>query len=68
MEQLAALQEPLQRVASLQEPMTRLAALGSLLDRPLLLMTLALIGLAAWGLITFLAVHFAIVRGVPRRE
>jgi len=43
-EQLAALQEPLQRAASLQEPMTRLAALGSLLDRPLLLMTLATLG------------------------
>jgi len=48
--------------------MTRLAALGTLLERPLLLTTLAVLGLAAWGMVTFLAVHFAIVRGVALRE
>jgi hypothetical protein len=26
------------------------------------------LGLAAWGMVTFLAVHFAIVRGVALRE
>jgi hypothetical protein len=41
----------------------RLASAGTLLDRPFLLLTLAVIGLAAWGLVTFLAVHLAITRG-----
>jgi hypothetical protein len=63
MQQLAALQEPLDRVATLQGPITRLSSVGSLLDRPFLLTMLALLGLAAWGLVTFLAVHLAITRG-----
>jgi hypothetical protein len=61
MKELSALRDPLERVAALAEPMGRIAALGSLLDRPWLLIAAAVIGLAAWGGVTFLAVRLAIV-------
>jgi hypothetical protein len=41
--------------------MTRLAALGSLFDRPMMLILIALAGLLAWGIVTFLAVRLAIL-------
>jgi hypothetical protein len=61
MGELSALRQPLERVADLREPMTRLAALGHLLDRPLLLVALLLLGLGLWGLVTFFAVRLAIL-------
>ena len=63
MQRLAALQEPLDRVATLQGPIMRLASVGTLLDQPFLLATLALLGLTAWGLVTYLAVHLAVTKG-----
>jgi len=63
MVQLAALQQPLDRVATLEQPIERLSSLGTLTARPFLLVILGLIGLAIWGLVTFLAVHLAITRG-----
>ncbi len=71
MEKLSELREPLERVGSLAEPMGRLAALTSVLDRPVLLLLVALAGLGAWGLVTFLAVRMAIVsarRAEPLRQ
>jgi hypothetical protein len=41
--------------------MSRVAALGSVLQRPALLTLVALLALAAWGGVTFLAVRFAII-------
>jgi hypothetical protein len=61
MTQLGELHDPLQRVAALEAPMSRLAGLTGLFDRPLLLAFIALIALAAWGLVTFVAVRYAIV-------
>jgi hypothetical protein len=61
MDELAALKGPLERVADLREPMTRLAALAVLLDRPILLAFLAVLGLAVWGGVTFLAVRLALL-------
>jgi len=63
MVQLAALHEPLDHVATLEEPIKQLSSAGTLLNRPFLLVILGLIGLAIWGLVTFLAVHLAITRG-----
>jgi hypothetical protein len=60
---LASLHEPLDHVAKLEEPIKQLSAAGTVLNRPLLLVILGLVGLASWGLVTFLAVHLAIVRG-----
>jgi hypothetical protein len=37
--------------------------MGTLLDRPFLLTLLGLLGLAAWGLVTYLAVYLAITKG-----
>jgi hypothetical protein len=62
MQQLSALQEPLDRVAALQGPIMRLSSIGTLFDRPFLLMFLGLLGLVAWGLVTYLAVHLAITK------
>jgi hypothetical protein len=55
------LRQPLERVAALDEPMSRLAAIGAILDRPLLLLGIGVLALAAWGLVTFFAVRFAIL-------
>ena len=51
--------------------MSQLAALGSILNRPLLLAGIGALALAAWGLVTFLAVRFAILsasRAYPKAE
>jgi hypothetical protein len=61
LQNVGGLREPLDRVAALEAPMSRLAALGSVLDRPLLLIGVGLLALAAWGVVTFLAVRFAII-------
>ena len=61
MEELSALRQPLERVADLREPMTRLSRLGALLDHPILLIALALVGLGLWAAVTFLAVRLAIL-------
>src|SRR4030095_1947266 len=58
LQQVSALRAPLEQVGTLTAP---LSAVTSLLNRPLLLLVIALVGLAAWGLVTFLAVRFAIV-------
>ena len=63
MVQLASLHEPLDHVATLEEPIKQLSSAGTLLGRPFLLIFLGLIGLAMWGLVTFLAVHLAITKG-----
>ena len=55
---LSRLQQPLEQVGSLIAP---LGAVTSLLERPLLLVLAALIGLLAWGAVTFVAVKLAIV-------
>ena len=57
-DELAALKTPLEGVAELREPMTRLAML---LDHPILLAGLALLGLLVWGAVTFLAVRLALL-------
>jgi hypothetical protein len=41
--------------------MARLAAVGGILQRPLLLLVIGVLALAAWGLVTFLAVRLAIL-------
>jgi hypothetical protein len=54
-----------------EQPMSQLAALGSILNRPLLLAGIGALALAAWGLVTFLAVRFAILsasRAYPKAE
>ena len=59
----------LERVAALDEPMSQLAALGSILNRPLLLLGIAVLALVAWGAVTFFAVKLAILsaaRAQPR--
>ena len=61
MEQLSALRGPLEQVGTLAGPMGQLASLTSLLDRPLLLLLIGAAALAAWGLVTFVAVRMAIV-------
>jgi hypothetical protein len=61
MRDLGTLRDPLERVAALGEPMQRVAALGSIFNRPGLLIGLAILGLAAWGGVTFLAVRLAII-------
>ena len=61
LQNVGGLRDPLERVAALEAPMSRLAALGSVLDRPLMLVVVGLLALAAWGLVTFLAVRFAII-------
>jgi hypothetical protein len=51
--------------------MARLAALGSVLDRPMMLIMIGLLALAAWGLVTFFAVRLAIIsaaRSQPRLD
>jgi hypothetical protein len=61
MQQLSTLREPLERVAELDAPMSRIAELGSLLDRPWLLLAAAVAALAAWGVVTYLAVRLAVL-------
>jgi hypothetical protein len=41
--------------------MSRLVALAGILERPVLLVVIGLAALAAWGLVTFFAVRFAIL-------
>jgi hypothetical protein len=41
--------------------MAQLAAVGSILNRPLLLLGIGAVALIAWGMVTFLAVRFAIL-------
>ena len=51
--------------------MSQLAALGTILNRPLLLVGIGALALAAWGLVTFVAVRFAILsasRAYPKSE
>jgi hypothetical protein len=60
MQELGGLRTPMERVAGLEAPMTRLADLVAILDRPLALAALALFGLLAWGVVTFIAVRLAI--------
>jgi hypothetical protein len=63
MQQLGALREPMERVAAREAPMSRLADVAanaaSVLQRPALLAILALAGLLAWGVVTFVAVRLA---------
>ncbi|MGC4081495.1 MAG: hypothetical protein QM736_05100 [Vicinamibacterales bacterium] len=61
MEQLSALRAPLEQVGSLAGPMGQLAGLTALLERPVLLIVIALAALAAWGAVTFVAVRMAII-------
>ena len=59
------------QVGALAGPMSRLAALTSIVDRPMLLIAVALAALAAWGLLPPLAVRMAIVsarRSDPARQ
>jgi Asp-tRNA(Asn)/Glu-tRNA(Gln) amidotransferase A subunit family amidase len=63
---LGELRQPLERVAALEEPMARLAALGSLFDRPGRFVLYGALALVAWGIVTFLAVRFAIVSAARR--
>lgn len=52
-------------------PMSQLAALGTIFNRPLLLAGIGALALAAWGLVTFVAVRFAILsasRAYPKAE
>ena len=67
MQELAALRDPLQRVALLAEPMLRLTQLLSLVNRPLLLLAVALGALLAWGLVTYLAIRLAIRQPIASR-
>ena len=66
LQQVGGLREPLERVAALDEPMSQLAALGSILNRPLLLLGIAVLALAAWGAVTFFAVKLAILSARAR--
>jgi hypothetical protein len=66
MDQLAGLRAPMERLAGLEEPMSRLAGLSSLLDRPVRLALFSLIALLSWGIVTFLAVRFAIISASRR--
>jgi hypothetical protein len=61
LDELGALKTPLERVADLRDPMTRLAALAVLLDHPILLAGLVLLGLAVWGAVTFFAMRLALL-------
>jgi hypothetical protein len=61
MDQLGGLRTPMERLAALEGPMTRVAELGSIVNRPWLFVIVGLAALAAWGLVTFVAVKFAIV-------
>ena len=51
----------MERLAALEGPMTRVAELGSLISRPWLIAIAGLVGLLAWGAVTFVAVRLAIV-------
>lgn len=61
LQEVGGLRQPLERVAALEEPMARLATVGSILQRPLLLLFVGLLALAAWGAVTFFAVRLAIL-------
>ena len=61
MQELGQLREPMERVAMLEAPMSRLASAALVLDRPFLLVVLALCGMVLWGLVTYVAVRLAIV-------
>jgi hypothetical protein len=66
MQELGRLRQPLERVGALTEPMNRLVAVAGILDHPVLLVLAALGALAAWGLVTFVAVRLAIVSASRR--
>lgn len=61
MTELTTLRQPLERVADLRQPLEGVAGLGRLLEHPLLIALLILVGLALWGAVTFVAVRLAIV-------
>jgi hypothetical protein len=63
LQQVSALRAPLEQVGALTGPMSTLA---SLLNRPWMLLLIAAAALAAWGIVTFLAVRFAIVSAQRR--
>jgi hypothetical protein len=63
LQQLSALRAPLEQVGSLTAP---ISTLTSLLNRPLALLLIAMAGLLAWGLVTFLAVRFALLSARSR--
>ena len=50
-----------EQLSALSEPMSQLVAVAGLLQRPGRLVLFSLLGLAAWGIVTFAAVRFAIV-------
>ncbi len=58
---VAELRDPLRRVAALEQPMRQLASVTKTLGHPWEFLLYALLGLAAWGAVTFVAVRFAIV-------
>ena len=61
MDKLAQLQQPLERVGELRDGLAAVGGLTSILQRPLLLVFVGLLALLAWGVVTFLAVRFAII-------
>ena len=61
MRDVAQLRQPMERVAGLRDPMTRLANAAALVDNPIKLVLLAVIGLGAWAAVTFFAVRLAIL-------
>lgn len=61
MNQLSELRAPMEQLSALSEPMSQLVAVAALLQRPGRLALFSLLGLAAWGIVTFAAVRFAIV-------
>jgi hypothetical protein len=42
----------------------RLAAIGGVLGNPLALLAVAVVGLAAWGVVTYVAVRLAVARAL----
>jgi hypothetical protein len=58
MQALSALRTPLEQVGVLVGPMSRLTAL---IDRPVVLLLIAVAALSAWGGVTYFAVRLAIV-------
>ena len=63
LQQVSALRAPLEQVGALTGP---LSAVASIANHPILLLLIAVAGLLAWGLVTFLAVRLAILSTQPR--
>jgi hypothetical protein len=61
---VADLQGSMRELATLREPMMRLAAMGGVLGNPLALLAIAVVGLGAWGVVTYVAVRFAVARAL----